>query len=64
MVGLDDSGAALTGFVALAGLDTVGVDSALSEEAVSSLLAYLAPEDVVELGADYLAFLLGVGNSL
>ena len=63
VVGLDDSGAAVTCLIASARLDTVGVDSSLCEEAVCSLLSYLIPENVVELSTDYLTLLLGVGNA-
>ena len=57
VVGLDG------GRVALAALDAVGIDRALGEEAARAARANLVPEDLVELGADGLALLLGVGNA-
>ena len=64
VVGLDDGGAGLAVALALARLDPVGVDSALREEAVLGAGADLVPEHLIELGADYFALLLGVGDAL
>ena len=52
------------GGVALAALDAVGIDGALSEEAVAVALAYLVPENAVELGADDRALFFGVDYTL
>ena len=57
------SRAALTALVAFTAFDTVGVNSALSEKASVSFLTDFIPEYLIELRADNLAFLLGVGNT-
>ena len=51
--------------LALAGFNAVGVDGALSEEAVgASLAANLIPEGLIELGSDDLPLFLRVGDAL
>ena len=51
--------------LALAGLNAVGIDGTLGEEAVlAALAADFAPESLRELGADNLPLLLGVSHAL
>lgn len=61
---LDNGGAALSGFIALAALDSVGIDRTLCKISVGTGLTDFIPEDIIEFLADDMTLLLRIVYTL